>query len=99
MLRRPPRGDMRIHLVQNASGDPALIGAWPERVELSDGFLRACETACEPLLHMRWPYLVVQVVNGHAVYRVSTCELGRWRGELLEASLTAPIRTPRSTRA
>jgi len=73
---------IKIH--QTETGFRLASTAWPTILMVSDQVART-----GTYVKFSWPYLVLQVENGRAVYRVETCDRGAWMGALVESSIFA----------
>ena len=54
---------------------------WPATAVFGDYFVRHADPS---FLTLRYPFLTIRTTNGHAVYRVDTCEREMWTGVLVE---------------
>jgi len=70
--------------VQVWQGDdvPWLCDPWPAQLCLPE---RDRRRLAPSVARLRWPYLTLRFGNAGATYRVDTCELGLWFGELVES--------------
>ena len=59
-------------------------GEWPPVAMFADTFVRQTDPQ---FITLRYPFLTIRVTNGHAVYRVDTCERHVWTGTLVEGAV------------
>jgi hypothetical protein len=57
---------------------------WPPSARIAAGLVREADPR---FLTLRYPFLTIRVANGHAVYRVETCEHDIWTGILVEGQV------------
>lgn len=74
-----------LHVYQTTLGHQLASTDWPHRICITEQMARTA-----PYVRFSWPYLTIQVTNGRAVYKVGTCDLGVWRGILIESWLSPP---------
>ena len=57
---------------------------WPTTAVFGAYFVRHADPS---FLTLRYPFLTIRTTNGHAVYRVDTCEREMWTGTLVEGAV------------
>lgn len=60
-------------------GKPLLEDGWPATLLIADDLIQVCGW-----MTFRWPFLVIRVTDGHAIYQVESLDQGIWTGTLLE---------------
>lgn len=72
---------LTAHVDDDSTWSVSFVGdRWPERALFSAQVLRQCPGP----VALHYPWITLRVDNGHAVYRVDTCDRGLWTGTLVE---------------
>ena len=76
-----------IQVSQHVGGTVFLsLPTWPDVTEIPDSIVRLSDPS---RIALRYPFLTINLDNGHAVYRVETCDRGVWIGTLVESQVGA----------
>ena len=66
-----------------------VTAPWPPVTQIADARLGVRSLLRRSgILHGRWPWVRFQVRNGHAIYKLGTCDLGAFDATLVDSAFT-----------